>query len=180
MSYHHGDLPNTLVSAARRLLRDGAAPVSIRAVAREVGVSANAPYRHFEDRDALLRAVAAAGYRDAARALAGGTGAPRVARVWRRLAEREPRLVALMTSTIGERVSADTDLAAAVGDWLGEVARAIEGGINGDDPAAVLTAAVACWASVHGLVALQSAGVLGVLDEWMLPDPGGMARKVTS
>lgn len=57
--YHHGDLQRALVEAGRRLLeRDGVANLSLRAVAREAGVSAAAPYHHFKDRAALLSAIA--------------------------------------------------------------------------------------------------------------------------
>jgi AcrR family transcriptional regulator len=57
--YHHGDLRRALVEAGRRLLeREGSAALSLRAVAREAGVSAAAPYHHFKDRAALLYAVA--------------------------------------------------------------------------------------------------------------------------
>lgn len=57
--YHHGDLRRALVEAGRRLLeREGSAGLSLRAVAREAGVSAAAPYHHFKDRAALLYAVA--------------------------------------------------------------------------------------------------------------------------
>lgn len=57
--YHHGDLQRALVEAGRRLLeREGSAALSLRAVAREAGVSAAAPYHHFKDRAALLYAIA--------------------------------------------------------------------------------------------------------------------------
>jgi AcrR family transcriptional regulator len=57
--YHHGDLQRALVEAGRRLLeRDGVGALSLRAVAREAGVSAAAPYHHFKDRAALLYAIA--------------------------------------------------------------------------------------------------------------------------
>ena len=58
--YHHGDLQRALVDAARRILdRDGLAALSLRAVAREAGVSPAAPYHHFKDKAELLNAVAA-------------------------------------------------------------------------------------------------------------------------
>ena len=48
--YHHGDLSRALVMAARRILEtEGPAALSLRAVAREAGVSPAAPYRHFKD-----------------------------------------------------------------------------------------------------------------------------------
>jgi len=172
--YHHGDLRNDLIAATRELLSDGRMP-SIREAARRVGVSANAPYRHFADRDALLRGVAAAGYRDAAARLAGRTGARSVAAAWQSLASAEPGLVELMTS---RGLGSDDGLEAAVTEWLGEVARAVEGEIGTDDPEAVLRAAVAVWAVVHGRVSLERAGLLARLDSWMLPAAEEMAAQV--
>jgi len=57
--YHHGDLRRALIEAALRLAEEGGAEqVSVREAARRAGVSAGAPFRHFETRDALMTAVA--------------------------------------------------------------------------------------------------------------------------
>lgn len=57
--YHHGNLPQTLVTAAVDLIRDaGPEALSVRAVTRAAGVSPSAAYRHFTDLDDLRRAVA--------------------------------------------------------------------------------------------------------------------------
>lgn len=62
-SYHHGDLRAALLRSALDLLdADGADALSLRAVARHAGVSANAPYRHYQDKEALLAALAAHGF----------------------------------------------------------------------------------------------------------------------
>ncbi|CAL9527357.1 hypothetical protein SUDANB105_03949 [Streptomyces sp. enrichment culture] len=61
--YHHGDLRSALLSAAERTLRQkGAATVSLRELARELGVSHAAPGRHFKDKQALLDALALNGF----------------------------------------------------------------------------------------------------------------------
>ncbi|MFJ8062652.1 TetR/AcrR family transcriptional regulator [Streptomyces sp. NPDC096142] len=58
--YHHGDLRAALLAAARELLAEhGIAQFSVAALAKRVGVSSAAPYRHFADRQTLLTAVAA-------------------------------------------------------------------------------------------------------------------------
>jgi AcrR family transcriptional regulator len=58
MPYHHGQLGPALLDAAVELARtEGPEAVGLRAVTRAAGVSHNAAYRHFADRDALLRAV---------------------------------------------------------------------------------------------------------------------------
>lgn len=58
MPYHHGQLREALVDAADALARAGGPErVVLRAATRAAGVSHNAAYRHFEDRDALLQVV---------------------------------------------------------------------------------------------------------------------------
>jgi AcrR family transcriptional regulator len=61
--YHHGNLRAALLLAAERTVRErGAQSLSLRELAREVGVSHGAPRRHFPDRQALLDALAEAGF----------------------------------------------------------------------------------------------------------------------
>jgi AcrR family transcriptional regulator len=63
--YHHGDLRAALIQASFDLLAEcGPQRFSVAAVARRLGVSTAAPYRHFPDRDHLLGAVSAAAARD--------------------------------------------------------------------------------------------------------------------
>lgn len=63
--YHHGNLREALLSAAIRLIAEvGPMAFTLREVARRAGVSHNAPYRHFRDKDDLMTAVATEGYRD--------------------------------------------------------------------------------------------------------------------
>jgi AcrR family transcriptional regulator len=70
-SYHHGDLRAALLAAAGEMLeKQGLASLSLREVARRAGVSHNAPYRHFPDRDSLLAALAAQGFEQFGDALA--------------------------------------------------------------------------------------------------------------
>jgi AcrR family transcriptional regulator len=59
--YHHGDLRSALIEAGLHLTRTGGPDaLTIREATRRVGVSPNAAYRHFVDREALLSAVASA------------------------------------------------------------------------------------------------------------------------
>ena len=61
--YHHGNLRTALLEQAERTVRErGAQALSLRELAREVGVSHGAPRRHFPDRQALLDALAEAGF----------------------------------------------------------------------------------------------------------------------
>lgn len=74
--YHHGDLRRVLIDAALKLAEEGGPEaVSVREAARRAGVSAGAPFRHFESRHALMTAVAEEAQRrfraEIERALAG-------------------------------------------------------------------------------------------------------------
>src|SRR5258708_39148983 len=76
-TYHHGNLRMECVRAAMELLEEsGETGLSLRAVARRVGVSPAAPYRHYADREALVSAVAAVGYRELAERLAAAHPSP--------------------------------------------------------------------------------------------------------
>jgi len=69
-TYHHGDLRRALVDQGLRLAREGGpAALSLREVTRAAGVSPNAAYRHFTDREDLVRAVAGAAQLALARAI---------------------------------------------------------------------------------------------------------------
>lgn len=62
-TYHHGDLRDALVRAARTILeKQGLAALSLRGAARAAGVSPAAPYHHFPDKHSLLDAVAVQGF----------------------------------------------------------------------------------------------------------------------
>lgn len=62
--YHHGDLRRALMDTVLAMVgeRGDSGEVTLREVARRAGVSHNAPYRHFEDKEALLAAVATEGF----------------------------------------------------------------------------------------------------------------------
>jgi AcrR family transcriptional regulator len=63
-TYHHGDLRDALVQAAfHEAERGGPEAINISALAKKLGVSQPAPYRHFADREALLEAVTAEAFR---------------------------------------------------------------------------------------------------------------------
>jgi len=61
--YHHGDLASAFMDAAiRRIAEHGVEKLSLRAVARDLGVSQTAPYRHFQDKTHLLQLLAQQGF----------------------------------------------------------------------------------------------------------------------
>lgn len=62
--YHHGDLRHSLVSIGADMLNTkGIASISLREIARTIGVGHNAPYRHFRNKHELLEAIAEEGFR---------------------------------------------------------------------------------------------------------------------
>ena len=69
-TYHPGNLRAELLDTATEQLREtGAEDLSLRALARAIGVSQTAPYRHFADKGELLAAMATRGYRELYQAL---------------------------------------------------------------------------------------------------------------
>ncbi|MDR5739666.1 MULTISPECIES: TetR/AcrR family transcriptional regulator [unclassified Caballeronia] len=69
--YHHGSLPDALLHAAEAVLRrDGLRGLTLRAIAREAGVSHTAPQHHFGDTAGVLSELAASGHRRLAQFMA--------------------------------------------------------------------------------------------------------------
>jgi len=62
-NYHHGNLRTAVLAAAHKLLEvEGLQAITLRRIAKQVGVSQNAPYSHFKDKAALLDALAVNGF----------------------------------------------------------------------------------------------------------------------
>lgn len=103
--YHHGDARNALLVAAGDLLEAvGAAGLSLRQVAEHAGLSRQAPYNHFENKEALLAELVRAGFEQLAKRLAAG-GDPksrnaltRAAEAYISRAQEAPALFRLMFS----------------------------------------------------------------------------------
>ena len=76
-TYHHGDLRDALVQAAlAEAEQGGPEAISLKALAKQLGVSQPAPYRHFADREALLEAVTAEAFRQFNAVLRESIGKP--------------------------------------------------------------------------------------------------------
>jgi AcrR family transcriptional regulator len=162
-TYHHGDLPAALVRAAIELLQEsGETELSLRAVARRAGVSPAAPYRHYADREALVSAVAAVGYRELAERLVAAHPSPStpeqlagVAIAYVQFALQRPALFRIM---FAEPCDRDNDERVAATAALAQYVRAIvERTFPHADPDALATAV---WALVHGLAFLYLDGKL--------------------
>lgn len=159
-AYHHGDLRAAVIAAGLKRLEAGdGGELGLRALARDVGVSATALYRHFPDKEALLDALADEGLRRLGarqaqawlKAGGGREGFKATGITYVRFAHEEPALFRLsFTRQMRDRaVEADSDggevayklLRAGVGEALPGV----------EDPD---TAALHAWALVHGLAML--------------------------
>lgn len=154
--YHHGDLRAALLTTAMRMLERGE-PFSLRAVARETGVSATAPYRHFPERDALESALAAQGLRDLKADLTRDRELPTtldgladfgVAYV--EFALRRPALFRLMFGS--ECDDENDERVRAAADIHELLAAAITSVFPDSDP---VDLALAGWGLVHGLACLH-------------------------
>jgi AcrR family transcriptional regulator len=176
-AYHHGDLPAALIAAARELLAEGGTEaLSLRAVARRAGVSAMAPYRHFSDKEALLAAVAADGFRAFAAALEAADRSVPADRAlleqgvaYVRFACAQPALFRLMFGPPrqGPHPALKHDEALAHGVLAARVAA--------ETPAPLRQArTLACWSVVHGLAALIIDGQIDMRGT----TPEAMARLV--
>jgi AcrR family transcriptional regulator len=162
-AYHHGDLRAALVGAAMDLLEEGGeAELSLRAVARRAGVSAAAPYRHYDDREALVSAVAAVGYRELAERLAAAHPSPSTpdelasaAVAYVQFALERPALFRIM---FGQPCDRDSDERVAA---TAAVSLYVRGIVERTFPQADSEAlATAVWALVHGLAFLHLDGKL--------------------
>lgn len=161
--YHHGDLRAALIASGLELLAEHTADaLSLREVARRVGVSATAVYRHFPDKQALLSALAAEGMerlgemQRAASDRAGGgpDGFVASGATYVRFAAENPALFRLIFAS-----AASVSLLDAAPDKVGRAMRGLREDIARLMPrdlpeAARRTAALHAWSLVHGLAML--------------------------
>jgi AcrR family transcriptional regulator len=103
--YHHGALQDALLVAAERVLeREGLSGLTLRAVAREAGVSHAAPTHHFGDLTSLVSELAAIGFRQFNAAMASASSntldsADARAKAYVGYAQAHPGLYGLMFRT---------------------------------------------------------------------------------
>ncbi len=167
--YHHGNLREALLEAARRLIAErGPAGFTLSDAAKLAGVSPAAPYRHFKDRQALLKEIAIQGFRQlgerlGAAARAGGPdGFLAMGRAYLAFAREEPAYYAAMFNTGHTGGAGPQDdpgfmaLEQAVGRALGVT-----------DPDRIRLAARLVFALTHGLASLSAPGSIAM--------PGGLA-----
>jgi len=182
--YHHGDLRAALIAATRRLLLEhDPETLSLRQAAREVGVSANAPYRHFADKDALMAAVAAEGFRSlteefrqTATAPSGRKRLEAIGVEYCRFVDKEPSLLRVMFGPRLRAVAQHPMLDESEREAFAELVFAVEETTDGAEPERAIRTAVGIWSLIHGFATLRADGALAFLDKWMLPSPSELVR----
>jgi AcrR family transcriptional regulator len=165
-TYHHGDLRDALVQAAlREAEQGGPEAISLKALAKELGVSQPAPYRHFADRDALLQAVTAEAFRqfnailrEAIDKLSTRSKLSRFAQTALEFGLRRNGMYRLMfasrTMACAEK---DSELHVAAYEALALLIESLEA------PAVGLLRerhALQVWAALHGVISLAEQGLL--------------------
>ena len=167
-TYHHGDLRDALIRAAfQEAELGGPEAVNISALAKKLGVSQPAPYRHFADRDALLAAVTAEAFRQFTAALRQSIGKPskrsrlsRLAHAALRFGQRRNGIYRLMfASRCMANAPEGSELRMAAKETLGLLLEALGPPAQGNVRE---RHAQAIWASVHGAVMLAEQGLLPV------------------
>lgn len=163
--YHHGDLRRALIDAARHILEtEGPEALSLRAVAREAGVSPAAPYHHFKDKNELLEAVADQGFDELADDLAmafadGQKGRETLTRLGAAyagfaLSKRALYRVMVGAARTRERLPAVIDGQAKVVRIMQDTIRLISPpGISEEE---LDLAGVTAWATIHGLIEIST------------------------
>lgn len=166
-SYHHGNLRAELLTTAIQHLGDTSVEdLSLRALARSVGVSQTAPYRHFADKNELLAAMATFGYRellhDLRHAGASAGDCPQAqllafAHAYVDYAARNPQLFKLMFGPAVQPTVKYPELREASRDTLQLVEDILQRGVDSgifrpvDD---ITYMANAAWSSIYGLSTL--------------------------
>ncbi len=166
-AYHHGNLRAELLEQGIVQLRDTSPEqLSLRAVARALGVSQTAPYRHFNDKEALLAAIAARGYGellDDLRSALGDTDGSaagqlrRVARAYVDFASREEQLFKLMFGPLVQPSARYPELRTVSRETLLLVRAILQHGMERGEfaPQDTLYLANAAWAGIHGVATLR-------------------------
>jgi len=166
-TYHHGNLREALLNAAVKLIAEaGPAGFTLREAARRAGVSHNAPYRHFEDKDALLRAVATQGFRELGEAMRSAGNSEPTARgklkqaglAYVAFALRRPEhFTAMFDAPVPKRE--DPEYAQASEQAFGTLVECVRNCQDAGQlpPGNTMERALQAWALVHGIAKLSIA-----------------------
>jgi AcrR family transcriptional regulator len=161
-TYHHGDLREALVAAGTAILeKQGLAGLSLRAIARQAGVSHAAPHHHFETLADLLAEIAARGFERFVAVLeqsAKNSSTPEarlqaMSRAYVGFALANPAVYGLMFRQSARELTSPRLAEAASAAW-----RQLEGLLidlpGAHAPGDVQARAAFVWSAVHGLATL--------------------------
>ncbi len=163
-NYHHGDLRSAAISEGlKQLAQTSVDALSLRAIARNTGVSATALYRHFPDKQALLVALAAYGteqlgreQRQALNAAGGGMkGFCAAGQAYVRFAICNPALFRLAMGSFSASTLPTTETSSAMSLLKTNIAELLPEGTDKETQSAT---ALQCWSMVHGLAMLMLDG----------------------
>jgi AcrR family transcriptional regulator len=181
-SYHHPDLRQALLEGAVRLIKEeGMREFSLRRLAKEVGVSHAAPYRHFENKEAILATLMLEGHKRLrlglleARAGCPGKAIDKLlaqGRAYLEFARKNPEYLNVMFSkegmaaamSVGEKLGGhqeDYDSFGVVEATVKECQA--EGSMDSHADATAL--GLHAWAEVHGLALLRKDGLIAGMSE---------------
>lgn len=182
--YHHGDLKNALINAGVEILsKEGIGGLSLRKVAQRAGVSHNAPYSHFPDKQSLIAAISTEGfnrlYNELDAAISTHSKNPKRqlqegARAYLQFALNNTDTFKIMFSGVLEKEKdypAFVEISYKTFERVVDVVSACQkAGVLNSDSAEVM--AVAIWGQIHGIVSLFLEGQIShtVLDKIQIRD----------
>jgi AcrR family transcriptional regulator len=158
--YHHGDLSRALVQAGRRILEsEGPQALSLRAVAREAGVSPAAPYHHFKDKSDLLEAIAKEGWMELGVAVAKARAQAPDARAamtnigvaYVCFARDNPALYRTMYDAACDRATMGEHVKEADSGWRHVREALIDAGADPNNEHELEMATIGAWCAAHGV-----------------------------
>jgi len=183
-TYHHGDLKNALIRAGVEILaKDGVSGLSLRKVAQRVGVSHNAPYSHFPDKQSLMAAISTEGFKQLYEALDAAISSyakdpkrqlQEATWAYVQFAMDNPDTFKIMFSGVLEKEKeypAFVEISSRTFGRVVDVVRACqEVGLLRSAPLELT--AVAVWGQIHGIISLMLEGQIShtVLDQFELQE----------
>ncbi len=152
--YHHGELRDALLDAAQaRLCSQSLETLSMRMLAKDVGVSPGAPYHHFKDKSALRLALCQRGFDQLSNDLDKYPALDGKIKAYFAFAVSNRALFELMfapQATFGHS-------AAKLHPHAAPVYKCMEKALDDDFPSANEHSAIAVWAFLHGTALLLAA-----------------------
>jgi AcrR family transcriptional regulator len=189
--YHHGDLRRSLIETSLDLIeKDGVGALTLREVARRLGVSHAAPKYHFADKGALLAVLAAQGFSalaDAMTTAAEQVGADPMRRLnatgvaYVACAVRQPQQFRLMFGSDIPDTNDDADLlreSARAFSVLTDAVNDVMASRGERDPHQIPVYVATAWSIVHGLATLWLDERLAFVQE-QFPTAESLALAVT-